>query len=63
MTRARADEIVRITFYKHLNNLAGVFSRDCDNSEIAFDVGRYAGMMQKDLETELSKEIKESDEE
>ena len=61
MTKARADEIVRLTFYKHIDNLEGALSRKCDNSEVAFDVGRYLGMMQKNLEAELAKEIKESD--
>lgn len=61
MTRERADEIVRLTFYKHIDNLVAALTRNCDNSEVAFDVGRYVGMMQKNLETELVKEIKESD--
>lgn len=57
MTRKRADEIVRFTFYKHIDNLVGALTRNCDNSEVAFDVGRYVAMMQKDLEAELEKEI------
>lgn len=61
MTRERANEIVRLTFYKHIDNLVSALTRNCDNSEVSFDVGRYVGMMQKDLETELAKEIKESD--
>ena len=61
MTKTRADEIVRLTFYRHIDNLVGALTRNCDNSEVAFDVGRYVGMMQKDLESELAKEIKESD--
>lgn len=61
MKRERADEIVRLTFYKHIDNLVAALTRNCDNSEVAFDVGRYVGMMQKNLETELAKEIKESD--
>ncbi len=61
MDRARADEIVRLTFYRHIDNLANALTRNCDNAEVAFDVGRYVGMMQKDLETELAKEIKENE--
>lgn len=61
MDRARADEIVRLTFYRHIDNLANALN--CDNAEVAFDVGRYVGMMQKDLETELAKEIKENEHE
>ena len=57
MTKTRADEIVRLTFYKHIDNLVGALTRNCDNSEVAFDVGRYVAMMQKDLEAELEKEI------
>lgn len=58
MKQARADEIVRCTFYRHIDNLASALSSNCDNSEVAFDVGRYVGMMQKDLENELAKEVK-----
>ena len=62
MTKERADEIVRFTFYKYIDDLVGALTRNCDNSEVAFDVGRYVAMMQKTLETELEKEIvKESD--
>ena len=61
MTKTRADEIVRLTFYRHIDNLIASLARNCDNSEVAFDVGRYVGMMQKDLESELVKEIKESE--
>ena len=57
MTKTRADEIVRFTFYRHIDNLVGALTRNCDNSEVAFDVGRYVAMMQKDLEAELEKEI------
>ena len=57
MTKKRADEIVRFTFYRHIDNLVGALTRNCDNSEVAFDVGRYVAMMQKDLEAELEKEI------
>lgn len=62
MTGARANEIVRMVFYKHLCNLESTFSsKNSDSSEIAFNVGRYVGMMQKDLENELAKEIDEHD--
>lgn len=57
MTETRADEIVRLTFYRHIDNLVGALTRNCDNLEVAFDVGRYVAMMQKDLEAELEKEI------
>ena len=59
MTRGRADEIVRLSFYRHIDNLASALTRNCDNAEVAFYVGRYVGMMQKDLENELSKEEEE----
>lgn len=59
MTEARAKEIVRLVFYRHIDNIAEMLSRSCDNSEVAYAVGRYVGMMQKDLETELAKEVEE----
>lgn len=59
MNKARANEIVRLTFYRHIDNLVSSLTRNCDNSEVAFEVGRYVGMMQKDLENELNKEIEE----
>ena len=57
MNRVRAEQIVRLTFYKHIDNLSAALSRNCDNSEAAFEVGRYVGMMQSTLENELEEEI------
>ena len=57
MNRVRAEQIVRLTFYKHIDNLSSALSRNCDNSEVAFEVGRYVGMMQSTLENELEEEI------
>lgn len=57
MNRERAEQIVRLTFYKNIDNLAAALSRKCDNSEVAFEVGRYVGMMQRTLENELEEEI------
>ena len=57
MNKVRAEQIVRLTFYKHINNLSAALSRNCDNSEVAFEVGRYVGMMQSTLENELEEEI------
>lgn len=59
MKKERVDEIIRLSFYKHIDSLASALTRNCDNAEVAFDVGRYVGMMQKDLENELSKEIEQ----
>lgn len=61
MTKERADEIVRLTFYKHINNLKSVLC-DEDDSEASFSVGRYIGMMQRDLEKELEKEVTKDEE-
>ena len=61
MKKTRSDEIERLTFYRYIDNLIASLTRSCDNSEVAFDVGRYVGMMQKDLELELAKEIKENE--
>ena len=63
MNRARAEQISRLTFYKHIDNLSASLSRNCDNSEVAFDVGRYVGMMQSTLENELEEEIEVSNDE
>lgn len=63
MNKARAEQIVRLTFYKHIDNLAGTLSRKCDNSEVAFEVGRYVGMMQRTLENELEEEIEVNNDE
>lgn len=60
MNKRRADKIIRHTFYRHIDNLQKSLSRNCD-PEVAFDVGRYVGMMQKDLERELSCEITEGE--
>ena len=57
MNRSRAEQIIRLTFYKHIDNLSAALSRNCDNSSVAFDVGRYVGMMQSTLENELEEEI------
>ena len=63
MNRARAEQIIRLTFYKNIDNLSAALSRNCDNSEVAFDVGRYVGMMQSTLENELEEEIEVSNDE
>ena len=63
MNRARAEQIIRLTFYKNIDNLSAALSRNCDNSEVAFDVGRYLGMMQSTLENELEEEIEVSNDE
>ena len=63
MNRARAEQIIRLTFYKNIDNLSAALSRNCDNSEVAFDVGRYVGMMQSTLENELKEEIEASNDE
>ena len=57
MNKVRAEQIVRLTFYKHIDNLSAALSRNCDNSEVAFEVGRYVGIMQSTLENELEEEI------
>lgn len=60
MDRPRVDEIVFLTFNRHTDYLAAMLKRHCDNAEVAFSVGRYIGMMQKELENELDKEITRS---
>lgn len=58
MKKQRADEIVRLTFYRHIDYIADSL-KECENKAIEFDVGRYLGMMQRDLENELAKEVEE----
>lgn len=60
MNKARADEIIRNTFYSNLDSLSLSLQRRCEDSKVAFDVGRYVGMMQKNLENELEKEVEVS---
>lgn len=57
MTKARADEIVRLTFYKYIDIMADYMKRECEDLKVSFEVGRCIGLMQKDLETELAKEV------
>lgn len=53
MTQDRADEIVRKVFYANLI-LMGKFN----DSEDAFHMGKIIGQMQRQLEIELSLEVK-----
>jgi len=56
MTQERADEIIRKVFYANFK----VFPTHCDSSEEKdFHIGRMVGEMQKTLEIELAKEVKE----
>jgi hypothetical protein len=59
MTQNRADEILRLTFYKYIPIMADYMNRECEDLKVTFEVGRYIGLMQKELEKELSKEVKE----
>jgi len=52
MTQERANEIVRSVIYSNLRYLPEV-----TNSDEAFHVGRAVGMMQRQLEIELGKEV------
>lgn len=61
MNKKRADEIIRHTFYRHIDNLTGALTKKCNNTDVAFYVGRYVGMMQKELENELEKEVDENE--
>jgi hypothetical protein len=58
MTQKRADEIVRKVIYARLNVMPKM-----ENSEDAFHVGRMIGQMQRQLEIELSLEVKAESEE
>ena len=57
MTRERADEIVRMVMYRHID----MMEKPRDNID-AFHVGRIMGMMQRQLEIELEKEVEQEKE-
>lgn len=60
MKRERADEIVRMVIYRYID----MMEKPKDSID-AFHIGRILGMMQKQLEIELAKEVdqeKESEE-
>ena len=59
MTQNRADEIIRLTFYKYIPIMADYMKRECEDLKVSFEVGRIIGLMQKELEKELSKEVEE----
>lgn len=52
MDKERADEIVRKVMYRYIDML----EKPKDNID-AFHVGRILGMMQRQLEIELEKEV------
>lgn len=56
MTEARASEIERKVFYRHMEALKCELER-CDDSHLVFNVGRRIGLMQKDLRQELNVEV------
>lgn len=57
MNKLRANEIVRVVFYKHVELIEGYLETECKDAKVAFGVGRYIGLMQRDLERELEKEV------
>lgn len=56
MTRQRANEIVNVTFYRHISNIVEDLKK-CDNTETIFNIGMELGKMQNGLELELEKEV------
>lgn len=58
MTQERADEIIRMVFYANFR----IFPKCCEGEEKDFHIGRMVGEMQKTLEIELAKEVKEEGE-
>ena len=61
MTSARASEITRKVFYRNLELIEQYLARECKDANIGFGVGRYIGLMQRDLERELGKEVNEDE--
>lgn len=57
MKRERADEIVRKVIYRYVDAM----EKPRDSID-AFHVGRIMGMMQKQLEMELAKEVEQDKE-
>ena len=57
MTQQRADEIVRKVIYANLSIMPKM-----EDSDGAFHVGRMIGAMQRQLEIELSLEVKQGSE-
>lgn len=53
MTQERSDEIIRKVFYA---NFRVYPTQNCENRD--FHIGRMVGEMQKTLEIELAKEVK-----
>jgi hypothetical protein len=54
MKRERADEIIRIVMYRYID----MMEKPKDSID-AFHVGRIMGMMQRQLEIELAKEVEQ----
>lgn len=57
MTKERADEIVRKVMYRYID----MMEKPRDNID-AFHTGRIMGMMQRQLEIELAKEVEKESE-
>ena len=58
MTEQRKDEIIRKVFYRHIENIMRDLEK-CEDTNIVFQVGMDMGMLYRDLEDELSIEVRE----
>lgn len=60
MTEQRKDEIIRHVFYRHIDTMMRDLEK-CEDTNIVFYMGLTMGMMYKDLEEELDKELKDGE--
>lgn len=56
MTEQRKEEIERVVFYKHIEEIMRTLE-ECDDSDIVFQLGMDLGRMKNDLDRELEKEL------
>ena len=60
MTAERKDEIIRHVFYRHVDTMMRDLEK-CEDTNIVFYMGLTMGMMHRDLEEELDKELKDGE--
>ena len=60
MTTERKDEIIRHVFYRHVDTMMRDLEK-CEDTNIVFYMGLIMGMMHRDLEEELDKELEDGE--
>lgn len=56
MTEQRIDEIERLVFYRHINEITYCLE-SCEDHNVVFNIGFVLGKMQKDFQYEMMKEV------